>query len=180
MGASGLEVKEKNMLQSTDESLQLSRQKHLKKAGRPTKYNEDIASEIITRMEGGESLLKISKELHMPHVSTIYDWQGHSLAFRDACARAQVLRTHAMVDEGQEILDTCDDSSGNAPVAKAKERANYRLNIAKCRNKADYGDNIQVNQHVVTETMSEAVKRLTGSPVVIPAQFAHIATESDS
>ena len=180
MGASGLTITEKNMLTSTEESLQISRQEYLKKKGRPTTYNEVIASEIITRLEGGESMLRISHSKGMPHVSTIYDWQGHSLAFRDACARAQMLRTHAMVDEGQEILDNCDDSSGNAPVAKAKERANYRLNIAKCRNKADYGDNIQVNQHVVTETMSEAVKRLTGSSVVIPAQFAHIATESDS
>ena len=180
MGSTGQEIAEQNMLPSTEESLQAARETYLKKLGRPTDYTEAKAAMIISLLESGPSLLAISKRKDMPHISTIYDWQRHSLAFRDACAHAQRMRTHAMVDEGQEILDDCDDSKGNAPVAKAKERANYRLNIAKCRNKEDYGDNIQVNQHVITETMSDRIKRLTGNPVIIPAEFAHVVDESDS
>jgi hypothetical protein len=180
MGSTGKEISKRNMLPTTTESLQAAMDKYLVKLGRPTKYTEELAAEIITSLQAGVSMLKVSERKHMPHISSIYRWQGELPAFREACAYAQRMRTHAMVDEGQAILDSCDDSSGNAPVAKARERANFRLAIAKCRNKEDYGDNIQVNQHVVTETMSDRIKRLTGAPVVIPVEFAHVVDESDS
>ena len=165
----------------TAKELDKARDKFIKGRGRPSKYNAEIASEIAVRLAEGETLTFICQDDRMPCLSTVYDWEGQLPEFAEVIAYARQSAGHAMVDKAMDITDDLQKTAKTLTDVRIGEvRAKIRLDIAKSRNRTYYGDNIQVNQHVVTETMSEAVKRLTGSSVVIPAQFAHIATESDS
>lgn len=44
------------------------------KGGRPTKYTQEIADEICTRIAGGESLHSICRDDHLPHRCTVLLW----------------------------------------------------------------------------------------------------------
>lgn len=75
------------------------------KIGRPTKYSEELATEICTRIIEGESLLKISKDKEMPSRETIHQWilDPKKREFSDNYARAVNTRTENMFDEIEDI-----------------------------------------------------------------------------
>lgn len=66
-----------------------SAQNPAKKNGRPTKYDDDLMSEILARIADGEPLRAICREEGMPAWRTIYLWleQDEELSARFARAR---------------------------------------------------------------------------------------------
>lgn len=76
-----------------------------KKLGRPTKYNEEIAAEICTRIIKGESLRSICRDEKMPNVDTIYVWIGKHPIFADQYARAREEQADTLADEIQALAD---------------------------------------------------------------------------
>lgn len=74
-------------------------------AGRPTSYNEAIASEIVERLSNGEPLKKMCKDAHMPDYTTVLNWQRAHPEFDNLSARAKAEGTHALADECIEIAD---------------------------------------------------------------------------
>ena len=58
-------------------------------AGRPSKYTDAIAKEIVARLSEGEPLAAICRDDHMPDRTTVYAWQKANVEFsqRIACAR---------------------------------------------------------------------------------------------
>lgn len=113
------------------------------KSGRPSMFTPEIAATIIERLAEGETLRAICKDPTMPSNPTVYDWMAHSPAFASAIAQARRVQATALVEEGQEILDTCDDSDKMAPVSKAKEQAAFRFRLAQAFDRDTYGDKVQ-------------------------------------
>jgi hypothetical protein len=115
--------------------------------GRPTSYNEIVAAEIIERLANGETMLAICKLQHMPSYSTVYDWAKNSPGFADTIATARRRQATAFVEEGKQILDdACTDSM--AHIQKADKRAQYRLTLAKCFDREQYGDKVQQDVNI--------------------------------
>jgi hypothetical protein len=89
-----------------------------RKAGRPSGYNEQTATEICHRMINGESLVKICKDDHMPSRVTVYDWMEAHPDFRTRCARAREGLADFLVDEIEELAATTDESNVNSMKVK--------------------------------------------------------------
>lgn len=60
-----------------------------KKVGRPAKYSESIAAEMIERLSAGESLRQICREARMPAWSRVYEWMVKNKDLAAAIGRAR-------------------------------------------------------------------------------------------
>jgi len=105
--------------------------------GRPSSYSDEIAKEICDRLIEGESLRQICLDAHMPHRSTVTNWQDSDDAFSAKCARARDWQADYMDDL---ILDTakeCTSETANADRVKigAYQWRAERLNQKRYGNK---------------------------------------------
>jgi len=73
--------------------------------GRPTDYNEIIASKLCERLAQGLSLRSICADDDMPAISTVYLWMGKHEAFVEQYARAKSDAADAMAEDMQAISD---------------------------------------------------------------------------
>ena len=87
------------------ETDQAAEQPAPKKIGRPTKYNEQIAAEICTRIVKGESLRSVCRDEKMPNIDTIYVWIGKHPVFAEQYARARDEQADTLADEIQALSD---------------------------------------------------------------------------
>jgi len=69
------------------------------KAGRPSTYNEEIATKIVNRMIEGENLTQICRDPAMPPRVTVYAWFDKHPEFYARCARAREALADYLVDE---------------------------------------------------------------------------------
>lgn len=96
-------------------------------AGRPTDYNEDIASYICSEIASGRSLRSICEEEACPHRQTVFKWLSKYTAFNDQYAKAQKERTEAFAED---ILDIADQYSRDEEVDHIN-RARLRIDTRK-------------------------------------------------
>ena len=87
------------------ETDQAAEQPAPKKIGRPTKYTEELCSEICTRITNGESLRNICRDAGMPTLDTIYRWIGRYPSFSEQYARARDEQADTLADEIQALSD---------------------------------------------------------------------------
>lgn len=75
--------------------------------GRPTIYNQKLATDICTRIADGESLRDICSEKKMPNRSTVHLWllDPKKKTFSDQYELACNIRAENMFDELTEIAD---------------------------------------------------------------------------
>ena len=73
--------------------------------GRPTTYNEEIASLICARMADGESLRSICRDDAMPALSTVFLWVSKHSEFSEQYKLAMASRADAMFEDMIEIAD---------------------------------------------------------------------------
>jgi hypothetical protein len=78
--------------------------------GRPSKYNESVASEVLNLMQAGLSLRRICALPNMPPAFSVYHWQATHPDFSQRYARAQLDRAQFWAEE---ILDISDDGSND-------------------------------------------------------------------
>lgn len=114
-------------------------------AGRPSEYTPEIAEEIVSRMSEGEPLAAICRDEHMPHRSTVYDWQKADEAFsrRIACAREDgfdAIAMRARLTIRGKTEDDGGESSGDVQRDKAIVETDLKL-LAKWDPKR-YGDKV--------------------------------------
>src|SRR3984885_14724900 len=64
---------------------------HQMPAGRPSKYRDAIANEILERISHGEPLTKICRDSHMPAVSTVFYWEQKIEGFSEKVTREREL-----------------------------------------------------------------------------------------
>lgn len=77
--------------------------------GAPSIFTQKIADEIIERMIGGESLLRITKDKHMPHIATVLRWlnsdEVEKSDFCDNYARAKELQAEGFYHKMQDVIE---------------------------------------------------------------------------
>lgn len=66
--------------------------------GRPSIYNEDLATTICERIADGETLINISNDPTMPHKSQIMRWVHSEPGFREQYASARTIQIMGMPD----------------------------------------------------------------------------------
>jgi hypothetical protein len=163
----------------TSEDIHKAEEKYLKKSGRPTKYNQHIAAEIVARLKQGETLTHICKDVTMPAIASVYNWEGQSPAFLEEVIRARKHQAGSLADESKDAL--ADATAKDMPTVRLAEgRARHYLELARVFDPSRFGNQVRVNHDVVIETMADRIRRLTGGSVVIPAEFSHIVDDTGS
>ena len=139
-----------------------------KKTGRPSKYNEEIAAEICTRIVKGESLRSICRDEKMPNVDTIYVWIGKHPIFADQYARAREEQADTLADEIQALADEAPpmvlgkfgEIIDTGWLQWQKQRIDARKWCAAKLKPKKYGDRVQVagdaDNPLKTETTIQA------------------------
>ena len=102
---------------------------------RPSKYNQSLGEEILSRYADGETLTQICKDEHMPKRNTIYRWRSDYPEFGEAYLLAQEERADALVDMARNAVMTADNKT--AKLADVQQRFltwnASRLNRSKIR-----------------------------------------------
>lgn len=73
--------------------------------GRPSTYNQDVATAICARMSEGESLRSICRDPLMPALSTVFLWVSKHSEFSEQYRLAMASRADAMFEDMIEIAD---------------------------------------------------------------------------
>ena len=107
--------------------------------GRPSKYNQKTATEILDRIAEGESLHRICKDKGMPARSTVLKWCIDIPEFSDHYARAYQIGADVEFDEIQELAATATPE--NAQVVKLQVDTRKWVLSKKLPKK--YGDKVQ-------------------------------------
>lgn len=121
--------------------------------GQPTIYNEEVVSEICSRIADGESLRSICRDDSMPAKSTVLMWLADEdkAPFLDQYARAREAQADALFDE---IVSIADSENGD-DVQRARLRVDARKWVAGKLRPKKYGDK---QQHEVTGADGGPVK----------------------
>ncbi|HAH2556697.1 TPA: hypothetical protein GF725_10090 [Escherichia coli] len=118
-----------------------------KKRGRPTKYSEKLATQIILLVSEGCSLRKISKMPGMPSYPAMMRWQWEHMEFREGIAWMSWLWCAEAGRLAVEIIDevniTAED--GTKQLRKAEAKAKALLAAAKLNDlkSSPFGDKKQ-------------------------------------
>ena len=139
--------------------------------GRPSKYNEKLALEILKLYSEGNSIRNIVKAKSMPSRQTILAWRSAHPEFDKAYQKAVEAHTEALVDQALDIVDNGDDPR------KSKVQADFRMWMVSKLNRQKYGDKIELNhKHTldIAPALAEAAERLkamgTGVVIDVPAE----------
>jgi hypothetical protein len=77
-----------------------------RKPGRPSTYNDKVATAICERIAGGESLHKVVETDGMPAEGTVYRWLNENAEFREQYTRARERAADRFAAEILEIADS--------------------------------------------------------------------------
>lgn len=114
-------------------------------AGRPTKYTEELASEICKQIMEGKSLRQICESKEMPDRSTVHDWLARDETFAVQYARARDTQADTLADDIVAISDTATDKDS---AAAAKVRVDARKWVAAKLKPKRYGDKLDLDQTI--------------------------------
>jgi len=123
-------------------------------AGRPSKYRDAIANEILERISHGEPLTKICRDSHMPAVSTVFYWEQKIEGFSEKVTRARELSADHFSHEILEIADENPrveiptksgyyEATDAAGVQRNKTRIDTRIKLMQMLKRKTYGEKIQ-------------------------------------
>jgi hypothetical protein len=79
--------------------------REVKKMGRPSKYSDEVAHEICTRLGLGESLRKICRDDDMPSLASVMSWLTTKPDFLEQYTRAREIQAETQFDELVDIVD---------------------------------------------------------------------------
>lgn len=164
-----------------------------RKRPRPT-YSPAVADEICARLAGGESLIAICRDEHMPSEHAVRGWVIDDFeGFASRYARARDMGIDRLVEETIEIADDSGLDVVIGPdgalrpdgevVNRAKLRVDTRKWFASKLAPKRYGDRLQVDATVSVEAMDnrELVSTLqelaTRLGVVLPDWITAIAKQ---
>lgn len=119
--------------------------------GRPTEYNQDIASKICSKLAEGISLRTICLGEDMPTKTTVFNWLAKHKDFVDQYARAKEESADAQFENLDDIGDEAieeskivDPKAASAVVSAYKLKAdNLKWTMSKMKPKK-YGDKLDV------------------------------------
>ena len=93
--------------------------------GRPSEFNQEIASGICERIADGESLRSICASDDMPAKSTVFKWLTQQKGFADQYAHAREAQADTLFDE---MLDIADDARNDWMERNGKDDAGWEAN----------------------------------------------------
>ena len=105
------------------------------KVGRPSKYSQELADIICTRLACGESMRSVCRDAAMPVMDTLWRWIREKRDFSEQYAVAKQESADALIED---ILDIADDSAGDVP--RDRLRIDARKWIASKLKPKKYGD----------------------------------------
>lgn len=108
--------------------------------GRPSKFTDKLAAEIISRLSKGETLASICRDDKMPAVRTVSDWKRANPDFSADFLRARDEGFDAIAESCMAIGD--DVEAEAAAVSKAKLRIDTRLKLLAKWDPRRYGDKL--------------------------------------
>jgi hypothetical protein len=88
---------------------------------RPSKYTEELAREICSRIAAGESLRRICEDDHMPAPTTVHSWVLDGGEFSNQYTKARQIQAETFVDE---LMDIADDGSNDWMERTGKDGEN--------------------------------------------------------
>ncbi len=145
---------------------------------RPSKYNQSLGEEILSRYSNGETLTQICKDDNMPKRNTVYRWRSDYPKFGEAYLLAQEQHVDALVDEVGHIVDT----EQNPQLAKV--RMDYRRWLAGKLNREKYGDKLEVSHNVsidIAPALKAAMQRMESlKPQVLNAPVKQLVEAENS
>ena len=103
--------------------------------GRPSKYSEAVAVEILTRLQDGESLRSICESDHLPTAGCVCNWvvEDHA-GFFERYTRARMVQAQRWAAE---IVQIADDGENDTYVDEnGNERTDHDV-IARSRLRVD-------------------------------------------
>lgn len=95
--------------------------------GRPSLYNDVLASEICAKLSQGMSMRTVCLDPAMPAAGTIFRWLGDNIPFREQYTRAKQEAADALVEE---MVDIADDATNDWMETHDKDgdATGWRLN----------------------------------------------------
>lgn len=141
--------------------------------GRPSLFTDELAAEIVERLSKGEPLAQICRDDHMPHPSTVRDWQTKDEPFSLAIARAREDGFDAIA---LECLEIADDGSNDTKlvgedkhevcdsewISRSKLRVETRLKLLAKWDPKRYGDKLAIGGDADAPPIKHAMIRLVG------------------
>jgi hypothetical protein len=141
-----------------------------KKIGRPTKYNPKIADEVLSRIAGGQTLPKITKELGVS-VQNIYDWMDKDQNFLDQYNRARERQAKTLVDS---LIEESEQLENDRALA-VRTRADIVRWVAARFAPSQFGDVKRIElkgevNHTHTHELAQEQKRRIAEAWLISQQ----------
>lgn len=130
--------------------------KEKKEHGRPKRYSQEVADQIIQRLTEQMSLNKICKDPEMPARSTVYTWivDNHD-GFTDKYVRAKGIQVESLLDE---IMEWCDKAIEDPSLTYAIKLKIDSLKWVACKLiPKKYGEKQEI-QHSGTVTIIDDIK----------------------
>lgn len=113
-------------LADSDEAIEAALIVREVKLGRGTKYQPDIAAEILDRISCGESMSKILRDEHMPAQATVHRWRRLYPSFQKALAQARILQgesaANMVLEASAELIESEDVSPQRAKAIAFAQR----------------------------------------------------------
>lgn len=132
-------------------------------AGRPSKFNEKLASKILSLYASGESISKVVSAPSMPSRMSVYRWRKNNREFDSNYLLALECHVEALVDKGLFIVMNAEPKAAKL----AQVQANYLTWLAGKLNRGKYGDKIDIDITKIldiTPALADAIKRMASIP----------------
>lgn len=109
---------------------------------RPSKYSDELVTEICEKIADGKSLRAICREEGMPDITTIMDWLNKKPEFSQQYAHAREMQADGLFDQALDILT--ENYSDNVGVQSAKVKFDVIKWTAGKLAPKKYGDKIDM------------------------------------
>lgn len=115
-----------------------------------SKYTDELAEEICTRIANGEPLRAICRDDHMPNWTTVYAWINADPELAQRIARARELGADAIAEDTINIIDTPPERIDTPTCSKIdpgyvqwqKNRVEQRLKLLAKWQPKKYGERV--------------------------------------
>ena len=114
----------------------------MSRIGRPSKYSEELADAICTRLAQGESMRSVCRDEDMPVMDTMWRWIREKEDFSEQYARAKQESADAIIED---ILDIADEGED---VARDRLRIDARKWVASKLKPKKYGDTTKLEDEL--------------------------------
>ena len=144
-----------------------------KKHGRPRKYTESLANQVLRRLSEGESLNRIAKSRDMPSRTTVYRWIFDDVdGFRGKYAIAKEEASDAMYEQ---LMDICEEEEDVARARLKVDTIKWMLGKQKPKK---FGDK-QIVEHDLhsdlPDRLEAAMRRVARTRKAIDQEYADAA-----